>query len=191
MSNGLDDGSAVQEHYVGWMHKASGQHIGEMTAVPPSNLRDAPSFVGGRVTIAHVVRAFPRIPLGSFRKSERALQTPHLLPLSHSLPPSADTSCALSSDPVFIISQLCLFSSGISFLYRSNQIHIFMSKALGFFDRSGLNVTGNVNAGNVTAFEVFFSSPVLFFSVLFFFSSCCRASVVKDKYNMMFLYVIF
>lgn len=38
-----------------------------------------------------------------------------------------------------------------------DQVHIFLSKALEFTDRSGLNVTGNVNTGNVTAFEVRFT----------------------------------
>ncbi|CAM9744289.1 unnamed protein product, partial [Laminaria digitata] len=33
------------------------------------------------------------------------------------------------------------------------QIHLFLSKALTFFERSGLNVTGGLNLDNVTAFE--------------------------------------
>ena len=37
---------------------------------------------------------------------------------------------------------------------NDEQIHLFLSKALGFFERSGLNVTGGVNFDNVTAFEV-------------------------------------
>lgn len=35
-----------------------------------------------------------------------------------------------------------------------DQIHLFLSKAVSFFDRSGLNVTGAVNATNKTEFEV-------------------------------------
>lgn len=34
------------------------------------------------------------------------------------------------------------------------QIHLFLSKAVSFFDRSGLNVTGAVNATNETEIEV-------------------------------------
>eukprot|EP00752_Nemacystus_decipiens_P014653 g13050.t1 len=33
------------------------------------------------------------------------------------------------------------------------QIHMFLASALGFFERSGLNVTGSINHDNVTAFE--------------------------------------
>ena len=34
------------------------------------------------------------------------------------------------------------------------QIHMFLATALGFYERSGLNVTGGINHDNVTAFEV-------------------------------------
>ncbi|CAN0147264.1 unnamed protein product [Pylaiella littoralis] len=33
------------------------------------------------------------------------------------------------------------------------QIHLFLAEALGFFERSGLNVTGGINLQNITAFE--------------------------------------
>ena len=50
---------------------------------------------------------------------------------------------------------------------NDGQIHLFLSKALTFFERSGLNVTGGLNLDNVTAFEVrkFIPFTLLFFGL--------------------------